>query len=116
MAFGEIAQNPEGTTYIDRAALRAAGVHVPLRSGIAGQSAVGAESIVVSGGYEDDRDHGDLIIYTGAGGRSKGGSEVVDQTFRAQNLALLKSAIDAIERRRGALDAFDMRSEAAAAQ
>jgi hypothetical protein len=32
MAFGEIAQYPEGTTYIDRAALRAAGVHV--RSGV----------------------------------------------------------------------------------
>jgi hypothetical protein len=47
---------------------------------------------------------------------AKNGSEVADQTFRAQNLALLKSAIDAIERRRGALDTFDMRSEAAAAQ
>jgi hypothetical protein len=31
-------------------------------------SQTGAESIVVSGGYEDDEDHGDTIIYTGHGG------------------------------------------------
>ncbi|MGN6430905.1 MAG: YDG/SRA domain-containing protein [Gaiellaceae bacterium] len=28
------------------------------------------DSIVISGGYEDDEDYGDLIVYTGAGGRS----------------------------------------------
>lgn len=36
-------------------------------SGISGTSAEGADSIVVSGGYEDDEDYGDEIIYTGAG-------------------------------------------------
>ena len=64
MPFGEIANNPEGTTYADRAAVRAAGVHLPNQHGIAGRAAVGAESIVVSGGYEDDEDFGNAILYT----------------------------------------------------
>jgi hypothetical protein len=29
----------------------------------------GAESIVVSGGYKDDNDFGDVIVYTGHGGQ-----------------------------------------------
>ena len=33
--------------------------------GIGGTKAEGADSIVVNGGYEDDEDYGDEIIYTG---------------------------------------------------
>src|SRR5207245_1891174 len=54
------------------------------------------ESVVVSGGYEDDEDFGALLIYTGAGGRGEDGSQVADQAFRAQNMALVKSAVDGI--------------------
>lgn len=36
--------------------------------GISGTAEDGADSIVVNGGYEDDEDYGDEIIYTGAGG------------------------------------------------
>jgi integrase len=37
-------------------------------AGISGGEREGADSIVVSGGYEDDEDYGDVIVYTGAGG------------------------------------------------
>lgn len=57
-----------GATFPSRAALRAAGVHAPNMQGIHGTQADGADSIVVSGGYVDDEDHGDVIVDTGAGG------------------------------------------------
>jgi putative restriction endonuclease len=77
---------------IARRALADAGVHRPLQAGISGGASEGADSIVVSGGYEDDEDYGDLVVYTGAGGRDPGtGQQVADQEFRAQNLALVRS-------------------------
>jgi putative restriction endonuclease len=64
-----------------------------LQAGISGGSQTGAESIVVSGGYEDDEDHGDTIIYTGHGGNDpQSGRQVADQTLTRQNLALAVSA------------------------
>jgi putative restriction endonuclease len=96
MAFGEIPPIPEGTTYADRRALHDAGVHRPIQAGIAGGAPTGAESIVVSGGYEDDEDYGNLIIYTGHGGRGPDGSQVTDQVFEAQNQALVKSCVEGL--------------------
>ncbi|KIM58347.1 hypothetical protein SCLCIDRAFT_1218693, partial [Scleroderma citrinum Foug A] len=46
-------------------------VHRPLMAGIYGTRDEGAYSIVLSGGYKDDEDRGDTIIYTGAGGRQR---------------------------------------------
>jgi SAD/SRA domain len=46
-----------------------AAVHRALQAGIVGTGERGAESIVVSGGYEDDEDHGSMVIYTGRGGQ-----------------------------------------------
>lgn len=66
--FGEIAGQPVGTTYVDRVEAKDAGVHQVTQQGISGNGKVGANSIVVNGGYEDDQDFGDEIIYTGAGG------------------------------------------------
>lgn len=66
--FGHIAGQTVGTVYADRKRLADAGVHPPHMQGIHGTARDGADSIVVSGGYVDDEDHGDLIIYTGAGG------------------------------------------------
>lgn len=49
-------------------------------TGIWGAGDVGAQSIVVSGGYEDDEDLGNLIIYTGQGGRDPAsGRQVADR-------------------------------------
>ena len=66
--FGHITGEPVGKLYADRKELAAAGVHPPHMQGIHGTAREGADSIVVSGGYVDDEDHGDFIVYTGAGG------------------------------------------------
>ena len=67
--FGELDGHPEGEWFDSRKSLAASGLHRPLQAGICGSSDEGAESIVLSGGYEDDIDNGDVIIYTGHGGR-----------------------------------------------
>jgi putative restriction endonuclease len=96
--FGEIAGNSVGTSYSDRRGLAAAQIHKPLQHGISGAGAEGADSIVVSGGYEDDEDYGTLIVYTGAGGRDPTtGKQIADQEFTAQNLALVKSEAEGFE-------------------
>ncbi|OSX65716.1 hypothetical protein POSPLADRAFT_1133133 [Postia placenta MAD-698-R-SB12] len=46
-----------------------AGVHRATRAGIHGSQIHGTYSIVISGGYQDDYDKGETIIYTGAGGQ-----------------------------------------------
>jgi putative restriction endonuclease len=72
-----------------RAELSQAGVHTLRRAGISGNAREGAESIVLSGGYQDDVDEGDVIIYTGQGGRDeKTGEHVSHQALVRQNLAL----------------------------
>ena len=60
---------PVGSHFENRAALAKAGVHRHRQAGISGSASKGADSIVLSGGYEDDEDHGDVIVYTGYGGR-----------------------------------------------
>jgi len=53
---------------------------------------IGADSIVLSGGYEDDEDYDDLIIYTGHGGLNPlTGKQEADQKMERMNLALAKS-------------------------
>ena len=66
--FGEVPGYPVGATFADRAAAKDARVHQVTQQGISGNRTVGANSIVVNGGYEDDLDLGNEIIYTGAGG------------------------------------------------
>ncbi len=57
-----------GQQFIDRRELHDLHVHRPLQAGISGTRVEGSDSIVVSGGYIDDEDHGNWIIYTGHGG------------------------------------------------
>src|SRR5690606_16368620 len=66
-----------GELFVDRNEVRSARLHLPPQSGISGTKAEGADSIVLSGGYDDD-DYGDSIIYTGHGGRASGSRR---QTF-----------------------------------
>jgi putative restriction endonuclease len=70
--FGDIADVHVGAVFASRAELAQARVHRPLVAGISGSGAEGADSIVLSGGYEDDEDYGDLIVYTGHGGNDLG--------------------------------------------
>jgi putative restriction endonuclease len=91
--FGEIAGHPESTTYINRTDAKDAGVHQVTQQGISGNRTIGANSIVVNGGYEDDLDVGDEIIYTGAGGNDPTTQkQIADQTFeQLGNAALVVS-------------------------
>ncbi len=85
---------PIGTHFNTRIEVREAGLHAPPMAGIypAGEGAR-AESIVISGGYSDDRDYGDVIIYTGAGGQSAPGSgiQITDQKIEGANKALVRA-------------------------
>lgn len=54
-----------GETWEDRMDCRQWGAHLPHVAGIAGQSDYGAQSVALSGGYEDDEDHGEWFLYTG---------------------------------------------------
>lgn len=90
--FGHIPGYPPGSLFALRADLYKAGVHRHVQAGIAGSQSEGAESIVLSGGYEDDEDFGDVIVYTGYGGRDpKSGRQVSDQPFTQWNRALAYS-------------------------
>ncbi len=88
ITFGTIPGISVGTVFGSYAEMNAAGVHRSTMGGISGRSAVGADSIVLSGGYEDDIDEGDVIVYTGSGGRDASGRHVSDQTLSRFNLAL----------------------------
>ncbi|KAF8197099.1 PUA-like domain-containing protein [Pholiota molesta] len=85
-------------TLREQEGLCAKGVHSKTVAGISGSVREGAYSIVLSGGYRDDKDEGDFFIYTGTGGQEDtfaggGGPQVADQTFEHKdNAALLKSA------------------------
>jgi putative restriction endonuclease len=65
--FGHIPGYSEGSRFASRAELAKAGVHRHIQAGIAGTAKEGADSIVLSGGYEDDQDFGDELVYTGYG-------------------------------------------------
>ncbi|MDX1531213.1 MAG: YDG/SRA domain-containing protein [Rhodothermales bacterium] len=92
MAFGHIPNYPVGSTFEDRRDLHDAGVHRPPQAGICGSEKAGAESVVLSGGYVDDEDYGDVIIYTGHGGQDEPrGPQVRDQTLTLGNRALATS-------------------------
>ena len=70
-----------------------AGVHRPLKTGVAGKANEGAFSLVLAGNFSEDVDNGDSIIFTGRkdGGRRKLTSAdtlVADQELSGTNLAL----------------------------
>ena len=92
--FGEIEGIPVGTSFATRKEAAASGIHKPLQAGISGSKDEGSDSIVISGGYEDDFDSGDEIIYTGEGGQDDKGRHIANQELVRGNLALAKSEID----------------------
>ncbi len=95
--FGAISGVAVGTIFASRRELSAAGVHKPTMAGISGTPHEGADSIVLSGGYEDDEDLGDVIIYTGHGGNDpETKRQVADQTLTRGNLALARSCTEGL--------------------
>ncbi len=54
----------------------------------------GADSIVLPGGYEDDQDLGEVVIFPGQGGRDpETGKKAADQSLTSGNLASAVSQI-----------------------
>lgn len=90
--IGEVPGIPEGTTFESRDEASKRGVHRARMAGIVGTELTGAESIVVSGGYEDDVDKGSWILYTGHGGQDKTKKQVKDQTFESSGNAALRTS------------------------
>lgn len=90
--IGHVTGMQPGSTFKTRLELARAGLHRPTMAGIAGTAKTGAESIVISGGYEDDKDSGDEVIYTGQGGNDLNSKrQIADQTMTRGNAALKKS-------------------------
>ncbi|KAF8553896.1 hypothetical protein OG21DRAFT_1387895, partial [Imleria badia] len=67
--YGHIPGIDVGASFDSRDDASKAGVHGEIRKGIHGDSETGAFSICLNGGYTDDDDFGDKIIYVGSGGR-----------------------------------------------
>ncbi|MEH0985569.1 YDG/SRA domain-containing protein [Micromonospora sp. CPCC 205556] len=92
--YGDIPGFPVGTTFVNRATLAASKVHRPLQAGICG-GIDGAESLVVSGGYIDDEDYGDELVYTGQGGNDPATKrQIADQELTRGNAGLARSQLD----------------------
>ncbi len=91
--FGEIAGIEEGHWFEGRKEMMPSSFHRNWAAGIDGNGNEGTAAIVLSGGYEDDQDFGDEIIYTGAGGNdTNSGKQVEDQKWENKgNAGLLKS-------------------------
>nr|WP_281286329.1 YDG/SRA domain-containing protein [Actinoallomurus bryophytorum] len=97
--YGSFSGIAAGTVFPSRHDLHKAGIHRPLQAGICGTADQGgAESIVVSGGYKDDKDYGDVIIYTGHGGRDPNtGAQIKDQDpTDPGNAALLRNILTGV--------------------
>jgi putative restriction endonuclease len=91
--FGTPAGIKVGQFFIDRRELHEARVHRPTQAGISGTKLEGSDSIVISGGYVDDEDNGDYVIYTGHGGKDPNSSrQIADQSRAAPgNAGLITS-------------------------
>ncbi|KAI9194166.1 hypothetical protein LWI28_003672 [Acer negundo] len=93
-----------GDLFFFRMELCVVGLHGQAQAGIdylpGSQSASGepiATSIIVSGGYEDDEDGGDVLVYTGHGGQDKLNRQCEHQRLEGGNLALERSMHYGIE-------------------
>src|SRR5690606_11279384 len=76
--FGNPYNIEEGTCFPSRASLIEAGLHRYTVHGIDGNGKDGVSAIVLSGGYEDDLDLGDEIIYTGHGGNDANSKKQIE--------------------------------------
>ncbi len=79
----------EGALFASRNELSDSGVHGVRMQGI-WTSEGRVIGIVLNGGYEDDEDNGDVVVYTGDGGRDpNSGKQIEDQGFTSGNRGLL---------------------------
>ena len=86
--IGEVPGVAPGTRFDTRQEAHQAEVHRELQAGICGRAETGAESVVLAGGYVDDRDEERRIVYTGAGGRDpETKRQIADQSFALETRA-----------------------------
>jgi putative restriction endonuclease len=105
--LGDVTGISPGTFFRNRRELHDRKLHRGLMRGIAPHGS----SIVLSGGYLDDEDLDDVIIYTGEGGRdSTTGRQIADQKLTVGNRALAENHLNGIPVRvhRGAAHVPDM--------
>ncbi|CAO2190234.1 unnamed protein product [Urochloa humidicola] len=94
-----------GDAFYYRAELCVVGLHTAPQAGIGyipgslvNEGHPVATSIVSSGGYLDDEDTGDVLVYTGSGGRQRNRVDHhADQTLERGNLALHNSYLYGVE-------------------
>eukprot|EP00899_Mesostigma_viride_P015814 jgi/Mesvir1/24233/Mv10940-RA.4 len=93
--IGEVPGIPVGQTFVYRAELAVVGLHSHWLAGIdvicAQKSRFKktiAISCVMSGGYSGDRDDGEVVIYTGAGGQNSSSKHISGQKMAGANVAL----------------------------
>jgi putative restriction endonuclease len=95
IVFGEIEGFEEGHHFPGRKEMMPSSFHRNWGAGIDGNGKEGTAAIVLSGGYEDDEDSGDHIIYTGAGGNDPNtGTQVEDQSWDNRGNAGLLTSMD----------------------
>jgi putative restriction endonuclease len=86
-----------GARFRNRREVQAAGLHRHNQKGISGDPVNGADAVVLSGGYANEEDYGDLIVYVGEGGIDRDtGQNIADQHLTGGNLALVKSCTDGL--------------------
>ncbi|CAG8812970.1 26627_t:CDS:1, partial [Racocetra persica] len=106
--FGAIPGIPVGYSWKYRLHCSESGVHRPIVAGISGKSEVGVVSIVLSGGYPEDKDEGEEFVYTGSGGRDlKTGNkrtapQTSDQELTKNNMALARTCDAPVDDKKGA--------------
>ncbi|OEL30976.1 Histone-lysine N-methyltransferase family member SUVH9 [Dichanthelium oligosanthes] len=102
---GDIPGVHVGDAFYYRAELCVVGLHIAPQAGISyipgrlvNEGHPVATSIVSSGGYLDDKDTGDVLVYTGSGGRQRNGpNHHADQKLERGNLALHNSYLYGVE-------------------
>jgi putative restriction endonuclease len=81
-----------GQQFESREEIRNLGLHTQNQAGISGNGAEGCDAIVLSGGYKEDRDYGDYILYSGHGGQDANRHQTENQNPTARgNAALITS-------------------------
>lgn len=91
--FGPIPGVEVGMNWKFRLQVSEEGVHRPHVAGIAGTAENGCPSLVLSGGYEDDVDEGDVFTYTGSGGRDLSGNKRTAEQSSDQELTRTNAAL-----------------------
>jgi putative restriction endonuclease len=82
-----------GDRFETRAEIKSLGLHSQGQAGISGTKFEGADAIALSGGYPDDKDFGDYIMYTGEGGQVNGKQAFDQDPDSSGNAGLITSYV-----------------------